>query len=246
MESHWVGTPGNYRKFPVYVLNLSYRCRNPRLLRFASTMFYNAELLPNPDADYYKLPPGEREQQFPKSTLRFISTSHLPLKKRSERFVYENGRPGIWNPGEVRLAAETFRSMLTRYELEDITVISPYRRQIVLLRKTFSDLFASRFATDRWNHFLLKNIATVDSFQGGESEAVIISYVRSSERHGIGFTDNANRINVAYTRCRSELVIIGDLDCLKNRGKNQLFAKLERAVERDGEIVFPETTPPLL
>ena len=136
--------------------------------------------------------------------------------------------------------------MLTRHELEDITVISPYRRQIMLLRKTFSDLFASRFATDRWNHFLLNNIATVDSFQGGESEAVIISYVRSSERHGIGFTDNANRINVAYTRCRSELVIIGDLDCLKNRGKNQLFAKLERAVERDGEIVFPETTPPLL
>jgi len=236
----------SYRKFPVYVLNLSYRCRNPRLLRFASTMFYNAELLPNPDADYYTLPPGERELRYPKSTLRIISTSLLPLKKRAERFVYENGRPGIWNPGEVRIAAEVFRSMLDRYELEDITVISPYRRQIVLLRKTFSDIFASRFATDRWNHFLLKNIATVDSFQGGESEAVIISYVRSSERHGIGFTDNANRINVAYTRCRSELVIIGDLECLKNRGRNQLFAKLERAVERDGEIVFPETTPPLL
>ena len=236
----------SYRKFPVYVLNLSYRCRNPRLLRFASTMFYNAELLPNPDADYYRLPPGERELRYPKSTLRIISTSHLPLKKRAERFVYENGRPGIWNPGEVRIAAEVFRSMLERYALEDITVISPYRRQIVLLRKTFSDIFASRFATDRWNRFLLKNIATVDSFQGGESEAVIISYVRSSERHGIGFTDNANRINVAYTRCRSELVIIGDLECLKNRGRNQLFAKLERAVERDGEIVFPETTPSLL
>ena len=86
----------------------------------------------------------------------------------------------------------------------------------------------------------------MDSFQGGESEAVIISYVRSSERHGIGFTDNANRINVAYTRCRSELVIIGDLECLRNRGGNQLFAKLERAVERDGEIVYPETTPSLL
>ena len=236
----------SYRKFPVYMLNLSYRCRNPRLLRFASTMFYNAELLPNPDADYYRLPPGEREKQYPKSTLQIISTSHLPLKKRVERFTCENGRPGIWNPCEVRIAADVFRSMLDRHELEDITIISPYRRQIVLLRKTFSDIFASRFATDRWNHFLMKNIATVDSFQGGESEAVIISYVRSSERHGIGFTDNANRINVAYTRCRSELVIIGDLECLKNRGRNQLFAKLERAVERDGEIVFPETTPPLL
>lgn len=235
-----------YRKFPVYVLNLSYRCRNPRLLRFASTMFYNAELLPNPDADYYKLPPAERELRYPPSTLRFISTSHLPLRKRSERFVFESGRPGIWNPGEVRIAAEVFRSMLERYELEDVTVISPYRRQIILLRKTFSDIFGSRFATDRWNRFLQKNIATVDSFQGGESEAVIISYVRSSERHGIGFTDNANRINVAYTRCRSELVIIGDLECLRNRGGNQLFAKLERAVERDGEIVYPETTPSLL
>lgn len=46
---------------------------------------------------------------------------------------------------------------------------------------------------------------------------MIISYVRSNENHVIGFSDNPNRINVAHTRCRKELYIVGDLECLKRR-----------------------------
>lgn len=42
---------------------------------------------------------------------------------------------------------------------------------------------------------------------------MIISYVRSNENQVIGFSDNPNRINVAHTRCRKELYIVGDLEC---------------------------------
>lgn len=72
-----------------------------------------------------------------------------------------------------------------------------------------------RPASRQWEEFLDSRIATVDSFQGSESDAVIISYVRSNENHVIGFSDNPNRINVAHTRCRRELYVVGDLECLK-------------------------------
>ncbi len=66
---------------------------------------------------------------------------------------------------------------------------------------------------------------------------VIISYVRSNEGEGIGFIDNPNRINVAHTRCRREMHIVGDLECLKQQAGNKIFERMERAFRRDGEII---------
>jgi superfamily I DNA and/or RNA helicase len=89
----------------------------------------------------------------------------------------------------------------------------------------------------RWAAFVNSRIATVDSFQGAESDIVIICYVRSNDGDGIGFVDNPNRINVAHTRCRRELVIIGDLEGLKRQAKNNIFERMSRAFARDGELV---------
>ena len=77
----------------------------------------------------------------------------------------------------------------------------------------------------------------MDSFQGGESDIVIICYVRSNENGGIGFIDNPNRINVAHTRCRREINIVGDLECLKRQARNNIFVRMERAFRRDGEVI---------
>ena len=88
-----------------------------------------------------------------------------------------------------------------------------------------------------WETFKHKQISTVDSFQGGESDLVIICYVRSNESGGIGFVDDPQRINVAHTRCRSEMKIIGDLSCLKKQARNRIFKRMERAIQRDGEII---------
>ena len=75
------------------------------------------------------------------------------------------------------------------------------------------------------------------SFQGAESDVVIICYVRSNEKNIVGFTDNPNRINVAHTRCRKELHVTGDLACLKRGARNGIFERMERAFRRDGVIV---------
>ncbi|HOG51532.1 MAG TPA: AAA domain-containing protein, partial [Lentisphaeria bacterium] len=63
----------------------------------------------------------------------------------------------------------------------------------------------------------------------------IISYVRSGGK-SIGFVDDPNRVNVTHTRCRREMVVIGDLEHLKHYAQNRIFARMERAFRRDGVI----------
>ena len=65
---------------------------------------------------------------------------------------------------------------------------------------------------------------------------VIISYVRSNDGGGIGFVDDPHRINVAHTRCRRELIIVADIDCLAAQARNNIPRRLRRAILRDGEI----------
>ena len=77
----------------------------------------------------------------------------------------------------------------------------------------------------------------MDSFQGAESDIVIICYVRSNKNEGIGFVDNPNRVNVAHTRCRREIVIIGDLEGLKQQARNNIFERMSRAFSRDGKLI---------
>jgi hypothetical protein len=231
------------RKVPVIMLQRSYRCQNPRLLRFASTLFYDAGVLPSSSAEYFKLSYHERKDKYPPSTLRFLSTSALPEEKRREHLAFERQRPGIANPVEAGLCLHAFYRAVEKYPLEEISIIAPYRRQVKLIRDNISlekvrSLCPDQKITDRrWYAFVNSRIATVDSFQGAESDIVIICYVRSNKNDGIGFVDNPNRINVAHTRCRREIVIIGDLEGLKRQARTNIFARMARAFARDGELI---------
>ena len=230
------------RGLPVNLLRTSYRCQNPRLMRFASTLFYNARVRASAQAEYYTLPFDERLKVYPPNSLRIFSTSRLPLPLRKETLLISGNRPGLENGLEARVVIALFYSLLRRYPIEEITVITPYRRQARLIRKSLS-LAAARgikpdltLKPDEWDGFLRRHIATVDSFQGGESDVVIISYVRSNDGGGIGFVDDPHRINVAHTRCRRELIIVADIDCLAAQARNNIPRRLRRAILRDGEI----------
>lgn len=231
------------RKIPVIMLQRSYRCQNPRLLRFASTLFYDAGVLPSTSAEYFKLSYHERKSKYPASTLRFLSTSSLPEEKRREHLALERQKPGIANPAEAFLCLYAFYQALEKYPLEEISIIAPYRRQIKVIRENISLEKARSICSDqkisdkRWHAFVNSKISTVDSFQGAESDIVIICYVRSNENDGIGFVDNPNRINVAHTRCRREIVIIGDLEGLKRQARSNIFDRMSRAFSRDGELI---------
>ena len=239
------------RKLPVYLLRSSYRCQNPRLMRFSSILFYNARVRASSQAEYYTLSYEERMRIFPPSTLRLYRTSGLPLSVRRERLVLTGNRPGLENPLEAHVVVDVFYEFIRRYPLKEITIITPYRRQVRLIRDSLS-LAAVRAITDNpklsqnaWEHFLRSRISTVDSFQGGESDVVIICYVRSNEGYGIGFVDDPNRVNVAHTRCRREMAIVADIECLKSQARNQIAVRMERAIIRDGEIIDVKDPGPL-
>lgn len=231
------------RGFPMLLLTQSYRCQNPRLMRFASTLFYDARVKASEQAEYFALPFQERQRRFPPGSLRLFSTSGLPLSLRGEKMVVDGKRPGLENPLEAVLVADLIGRLLQRYPPEEIAVITPYRRQVRLLRALLTTPeIRTRIASDdiddeSWSHFLAVRISTVDSFQGGESDAVIISYVRSNAGRGIGFIADPNRVNVTHTRARREMLVVADIRCLVEQCSSDLFRRLVRAFERDGEIV---------
>jgi hypothetical protein len=231
------------RKIPVILLGNSYRCQNPRLLRFASTLFYDACVKTSSNAEYYQLAYHERERRYPASTMRLYSTSNLRDESRRELLCFDGRKPGLANQTEALICSEIFYEAAAKYPLDEITIIAPYRKQVTLLRETLSLSKLRSLKPDlklteaQWQNFIFSRIATVDSFQGGESDVVIICYVRSNDDDGIGFIDNPNRINVAHTRCRREMHIVGDMDGLKRQAKSNIFERLERAFKRDGEIL---------
>ena len=234
------------RSFPVILLKRSYRCQNPRLLRFSSILFYDAMVSPSETAEYYKLSYAKREEIYPRSTLKLISTSQLPESVRNESLVFEGTKPGIENRTEALLCIHEIYRLIKKYPINEVTLIAPYKRQVKLVRSMLSYKKATECSKEKlnkkiWDNFLKNSISTVDSFQGGESDAVIICYVRSNKSGSIGFVDDANRINVAHTRSRKEMVVIGDIECLKSGADNEIFQRLERTIKRDGEVVMPNT-----
>lgn len=228
-----------HRGCPSIRLSTSYRCQNPRLLRFISGSFYSAGIKPDTGAEYYSLPLPERERKFPRSTLRWITTSQEANRRETVILPGRSGagKPGICNRMEANICVKAVKDLLKKYQLNEITIITPYRAQTELIRQKLTSLLGKKYDPEVWKNFLTSRVSTVDSFQGGESDAVIISYVRSNPHGRIGFTDHPNRINVAHTRCRCELVVIGDLECLKKRSNGGIFTRLEQAFLLDGEIV---------
>ncbi len=137
----------------------------------------------------------------------------LPLKE-SFSIVDTSGKgwdesPGdnaesLQNQGEAELCVQLTRSLATAAETAatSLGVISPYRGQVRLLRDLLGDSSALGFAS--------VDVNTVDSFQGSECDVIIISLVRSNADGEIGFLSDTRRMNVAMTRARKRLIIVGD------------------------------------
>jgi len=108
------------------------------------------------------------------------------------------------NPEEAHLLMRHFNQLkLDLSDRSSVGVISPYRGQIDIL----SDLF---------NEEKMVTVNTIDSFQGQERDVIYLSLVRSNDRSEIGFLRDYRRMNVAMTRARMKLVVIGDSATLGN------------------------------
>ena len=124
--------------------------------------------------------------------LQFIDTAGIDYVEKIE----ENN--SIVNESELALIAKWMEQ--EKVEQKNCVLISPYAGQVSLAKK----------------HFPKLKVSTIDSFQGQESEIIILSLVRSNSNGVIGFLKDYRRMNVAITRAKNQLVIFGDSSTLGN------------------------------
>ena len=108
-----------------------------------------------------------------------------------------------------------------------IAVQSPYAAQVRLMQRRLREAARIGLAVGAE----LVEVASVDSFQGREAEAVVVSTVRSNNRNAVGFLSDARRTNVAVTRARRHVAIVGDSSTV---GSDMFLAKLLSHIRENG------------
>ena len=182
----------------VTLLKVQYRM-NEQIMRFSSDYFYNGEVETAPGITHrsildYDLP------------MMWIDTEDVDGK---EEFIGESC--GRINRAEAELTLSTLQEYFDKIgknrileESIDVGIISPYRSQVQLLRKMIRQKEFFR------PYRRLISVNTVDGFQGQERDIILISLVRSNDGGEIGFLRDLRRMNVAITRARMKLIILGN------------------------------------
>ncbi|POS84453.1 hypothetical protein EPUL_002729, partial [Erysiphe pulchra] len=206
------------------MLTTQYRM-NEKIMRFPSDELYGSKLI---SAEAVKnrlltdLPYQVQETEDTIEPLIFFDTQGGDFPERNEEEVViiaekkklgdiknQNKRSGGLigesksNEMEVALAKYHVQKLVEAgVRTEDIAVITPYNAQLTLLNQSLKGLFPNI------------ELGSVDGFQGREKEAVIISLVRSNSKREVGFLGDKRRINVAMTRPKRLLTVIGDSETL--------------------------------
>lgn len=231
----------------VTLLKIQYRM-NDEIMRFSSDWFYGGKVESAPQIKYrsvldYDHPitwidtsneenqitiEGEDALEDSASTASSVSAanqnSDLNFK---EQFVGESF--GRINKAEAELTLLTLAEYFTKIgkqrvleERIDVGIISPYRAQVQYLKKLIKKYeFFKPYRR-------LISVNTVDGFQGQERDVILISLVRSNDEGQIGFLKDLRRMNVAMTRARMKLIILGNKDTMT---KHPFYKKLWEYVE---------------
>ncbi|MCE9647535.1 MAG: AAA family ATPase [Chloroflexi bacterium] len=174
-------------------LNIQYRMHTD-IMNFSSDVFYGKSLLADETVRTALLAdlPAVTDSPLTHSPVDFIDTAGASYDEELE----PNG-DSRFNLQEAELAVKKVRALLEHGLSPDmIAVISPYSAQVRLLRELLGESEVE--------------IDSVDGFQGREKEAVIVSLVRSNREGEVGFLADTRRMNVALTRAKRKLIVIGD------------------------------------
>jgi DNA polymerase III delta prime subunit len=181
-------------------LTVQYRM-HAAIMGFPSAEFYDNELIADESVIGHRLCdlPGVRAEALTGDPVRFIDTAGASYDEELEEDTESR-----FNRQEAALAVKKVRGLLDAgVHQYQIAVITPYRAQVRLLRDLLADVPAVE-------------VDSVDGFQGREKEAVVISLVRSNPEGEIGFLADTRRTNVALTRARRAVLVIGDSATLAN------------------------------
>lgn len=200
----------------VSLLKLQYRM-NDEIMRFSSEWFYGGMLQSAPEVKYRSILDFD-------TPIEWINTEGMDC---NEEFVGENY--GRINKPEAELSIAQLKEYITKIGRErflseriDVGLISPYKAQVQYLRRLVrNDAFFKPYRQ-------AITINTVDGFQGQERDVILISLVRANEEGQIGFLNDLRRMNVAITRARMKLIILGDASTLT---RHAFYKKLYGYIE---------------
>ena len=191
----------------VTLLRMQYRM-NEEIMRFSSDWFYGNRVESAPEVKFRSI----LDLDVP---MEWVDTSELRNELLSFREEFVGESFGRINKAEAELTLLTLQQYFERIgktrilnERLDVGIISPYRAQVQYLRS----LLKKREYFKPFRQLISVN--TVDGFQGQERDIIVISLVRSNDEGQIGFLLDLRRMNVAITRARMKLIILGDPDTM--------------------------------
>lgn len=190
----------------VSLLQVQYRM-NDEIMQFSSDYFYHGQMKSAPEVARRVIHEGD-------APILWLDTSTINLGADEqgnfrEQFIGESF--GRVNKGEANLTLSLLQIYFQRIGKQrilddriDVGIISPYRAQVQYLKR----LIKKRAFFKPFRHLISVN--TVDGFQGQERDVILISMVRCNQDGQIGFLRDLRRMNVAITRARMKLIILGD------------------------------------
>lgn len=233
---------------PIASVLTEQRRMDPAIARIVSHGFYDDKL------DTYEkralsaeseAPPFVHEQPLTASPVLVVDFKHISSSGSSARL--ENGRPRWHNLAEIESVVDILRRIRVRDGVEkrpSLAILSPYKAQVDKLQHRIESLLDTdlahikQFSTVRPSS---PYVGTVDSFQGSEADLVIVSLVRNNPGTGfgaLGFLRDSRRMNVALSRAKHQLILVGSLAFLEESvkgvnpdGQKHALSFLTRVVE---------------
>ena len=188
----------------VTLLTVQYRM-NEKIMQFSSDWFYDGKVIAAPEVCHrgildYDLPMIWIDTSGTEAYEQFVGESFGRINKKEAALTLGKLQEYFEKTGKQRILDENI----------DVGIISPYRAQVQYLRQQIKKKEFFR------PYRKLISVNTVDGFQGQERDIIIISLVRSNNEGQIGFLSDLRRMNVAITRARMKLIIMGNAETLSH------------------------------
>jgi predicted DNA helicase len=193
----------------VTLLEVQYRMHQ-QIMSYSSSVFYRNKLQAHESVAHQLLFPGDQP-------FLFIDTAGCGFDEKASGTSITNPEEAGFLLNHLTKLLSALRQQAGSDAFPTIAVISPYKQQIEVLKEALLQIPALQSA------LAYISVNTIDSFQGQERDIVYISMTRSNSENIIGFLSDVRRMNVAMTRAKKKLVIIGDSSTL---GQFPFYSKM--------------------
>lgn len=227
MENH---NGDEYRK----LLDVQYRM-NKKIMQFPSQTLYDNQLKAAPAVKDILLAdlPGVQNTDLTSIPCLWYDTQGGDFPEQStEDDLASNLQQGAgskYNELEAVVVLQHVEKIINAgVQPAQIGVISPYSAQVAVIKKLLAPHYDNKI-----------EVSTVDGFQGRENEVIIVSLVRSNDNREVGFLNDPRRLNVAMTRAKRQLCVVGNIELLQQCGV-QFLRDWATYAEENYEIEYPE------